>query len=61
MQILPLAPSPSWVARAIALVTRFFRVHPQQPDPPRPWPDMKPIDYEGEDGSLTEKHLRLMK
>jgi len=25
------------------------------------WADMKPIDFDGEDSSLTERDLRLMK
>ena len=32
-------------------------------EPPRlmPWADMQPIDFEGEDSSLRERDLRLMK
>jgi hypothetical protein len=61
MQTLPSVLSLSWTARVMALLARIFRVHPERSYPPRPWADMKPIDYEGEDGSLTEKQIRLMK
>src|SRR5262249_29524730 len=60
MQIPSPALSPSWAARAIALVLGFFRSDMEK-SRPRASADMKPIDYEGEDGSLTEKQLRLMK
>ena len=55
------APS-SWSRRrARELLTLLLR--PLQRDSHRPfvWADMQPIDFEGEDGSLTERDLRLMK
>jgi len=61
MQTLPPALPLSWATRALAFVARIFRVHPERTHPPRPWADMKPIDYEGEDDSLTEKQIRFMR
>jgi len=61
MQSLPPEPSSSWRLRARALLTRLFR--PLGRDTRRfvAWADMQPIDFEGEDSSLTERDLRLMK
>ena len=51
----------SWRRRVRELLSFLFR--PSIPDRRRPmaWADMQPIDFEGEDGSLTERDLRLMK
>ena len=56
-----LAPSSAWRRRVRELLS--FLVRPSVPDRRRPmaWADMQPIDFEGEDGSLTERDLRLMK
>jgi hypothetical protein len=55
--------TPSWRARTWALLAWFVGL--PSPDEPRPrsmaWADMKPIDFEGEDTSLTEVDLGRMK
>ena len=55
------APSSWWRRRARELLTLLFR--PSRRDSHRQfaWADMQPIDFEGEDSSLTERDLRLMK
>ena len=61
MQSLTSEPPSSFLRRAIALLTRLLR--PFTHDSPRfvAWADMQPIDFDGEDSSLTESDLRLMK
>jgi len=61
MQSFPPEPSSSWRLRVRALLTRLLR--PLGHDTRRfvVWADMQPIDFEGEDSSLTERDLRLMK
>jgi hypothetical protein len=51
----------SWWRRVRALLSLLVRPRVRHPGPPMPWADMKPIDFQGEDGSLTERDLRLMK
>ena len=62
MQSLTLEPSSSWRRRARAFLTRLL-LRPFSPDSRRfvAWADMHPIDFEGEDSSLSERDLRLMK
>jgi hypothetical protein len=50
----------SWRVRARELLEKLFR---PRHEPPRSmhWADMHPIDFEGEDTSLRERDLRLMK
>jgi hypothetical protein len=50
----------SWRAWARGLLARL--VHPRQ-EPPHfvVWAEMRPIDFDGEDSSLRERDLRLMK
>jgi hypothetical protein len=50
----------SWRVRARELLAKFLR---PRHEPPRVmhWADMQPIDFEGEDESLRERELRLMK
>ena len=55
-----LTPSLSWLARARALLARVFRSR-QRPAHAMVWAEMTPIDFEGEDSSLRERDLRLMK
>ena len=52
--------SPSWRARARELLARLLR---QRQGPPHfvVWAEMRPIDFEGEDSSLRERDLQLMK
>jgi len=61
MQSFTPEPPSSWRLRARAFLTRLLR--PLAHDPRRfvAWADMQPIDFEGEDSSLTERDLRLMK
>jgi len=61
MRSFPPEPSSSWRLRVRALLTRLLR--PLRHDTRRfvAWADMQPIDFEGEDSSLTERDLRLMK
>jgi hypothetical protein len=51
----------SWWRRVRALLSLLLRPLVRDPGRPMAWADMKPIDFEGEDGSLTERDLRLMK
>ena len=53
--------SASWLARARELLRRL--VHPLGRDARLfvVWAEMQPIDFDGEDTSLTERDLRLMK
>jgi hypothetical protein len=50
----------AWRARARELVTRLLRPREQIPQFVV-WADMRPIDFEGEDSSLRERDLQLMK
>jgi hypothetical protein len=50
----------SWRARARELLARLRRERQESPHFVV-WADMKPIDFEGEDSSLRERDLRLMK
>jgi len=61
MQSLTVDPSLSWLRRAVAFVARLVR--PLTPDTRRfvAWADMQPIDFDGEDDSLTERDLQRMK
>jgi hypothetical protein len=61
MQSLTPEPSSSWRRRARAFLTRLLRRF--TPDSRRfvAWADMQPIDFDGEDSSLSERDLRLMK
>ena len=53
-------PVSSWRARAREFLVRLFRPR-REPTRVVYWADMMPIDFEGEDSSLRENHLRLMK
>ena len=61
MQSLTPEPSSAWRRRARALLTRLLRSF--TPDSRRfvAWADMQPIDFDGEDSSLNDRDLRLMK
>ena len=60
MHSLPPALLSSWRARARELLARLVR--PRQDRAPFVvWAEMRPIDFEGEDSSLRERDLRLMK
>jgi hypothetical protein len=50
----------SWAARARDLLARLFR-HRSAAAHFVVWAEMRPIDFEGEDSSLRERDLRLMK
>ena len=51
----------SWRVLAREVLARLlFRPH-REPPRAMPWADMHPIDFEGEDDSLRERDLRLMK
>jgi len=51
----------SWWRRVRALLSLLVRPFAHDPVRPMAWADMKPIDFDGEDSSLTERDLRLMK
>jgi hypothetical protein len=55
--------TPAWRTRARKLLTRILPLTPHAPRQTRTmaWADMKPIDFEGEDTSLTEADLDLLK
>jgi hypothetical protein len=55
------APSSSWRRRVRELLSFLLRPSVRDRRPSMAWADMQPIDFEGEDGSLTERDLRLMK
>ena len=61
MQSFPPEPSSSWRRRVRALLTRLLRPFAHDSRRFVAWADMQPIDFEGEDSSLTERDLRLMK
>ena len=61
MQSFTPEPSASWRRRARAFLTRLLRPFAHEPRRFVAWADMQPIDFEGEDSSLTERDLRLMK
>lgn len=52
---------PSWRARALELLNRLLRRHADDARRFVVWAEMQPIDFEGEDASLTERELRHMK
>jgi hypothetical protein len=51
----------SWWRRVRAMLRLLVRPFAHDPVRPMAWADMKPIDFDGEDSSLTERDLRLMK
>jgi len=53
--------SPSWRRRVRALLSRFFHLTRRETPPVTTWGEMHPIDFEGEDTSLTERDLEVMK
>ena len=55
------APSSWWRRRARELLTLLLRAPGRDTHRQFAWADMQPIDFEGEDSSLTESDLRLMK
>ena len=57
----PLAPS--WLSRTWALLAWFVGLPSADEPSPRSmaWADMKPIDFDGEDTSLTEADLDRLK
>ena len=61
MQSFTPEPSSSWRHRARALLTRLLRPFTRDTRRFVAWADMQPIDFEGEDSSLTERDLRLKK
>lgn len=54
------APSSWWRRRASELLT-LLRSPRYDSHRQFAWADMQPIDFEGEDSSLTERDLRLLK
>jgi hypothetical protein len=50
----------SWRVRARELLAKLLRPR-REPTRLMHWADMQPIDFEGEDESLRERDLRLMK
>lgn len=62
-RFLPSLP-PSWRSRVRELIARAARLIESRVSPPPPyvaWIELKPIDSEGEDTSLTEAELTLMR
>ena len=55
------APSSWWRRRARELLTLLLRAPARDTHRQFAWADMQPIDFEGEDSSLTESDLRLLK
>jgi hypothetical protein len=55
--------TPSWPARTRAFLVWFVGLTPRDERKPRSmaWADMKPIDFDGEDTSLTEADLGRLK
>jgi hypothetical protein len=54
-------PSSSWLRRGVAFLTRLLRPFAHDSRRFVAWADMQPIDFDGEDSSLSERDLRLMK
>lgn len=54
-------PSSWWRRRAREVLALLLRSRAQDSHRRFAWADMQPIDFEGEDSSLTERDLRLMK
>jgi len=61
MQSLTPPLSASWLARARDLLFRLLRGSSRDREGHVVWVEMKPIDFEGEDTSLTETDLRRLK
>jgi len=61
MQSLNPALSSSWSTRARGLLLRLVHLWGRDARRFVDWAEMKPIDFDGEDTSLTETDLRLMK
>ena len=61
MQSFTPEPSSSWHRRARAFLTRMLRPFTHDSRRFVAWADMHPIDFDGEDSSLTEREIRLMK
>jgi hypothetical protein len=58
--------SPSWTVRALELIKLMLRVlvrrgYPGTAVPDFRWSEMRSIDFEGEDTSLTEKQIKLFR
>lgn len=45
----------------LSRLVRYFRGAAVAERPAIRWADMKPIDFQGEDTSLTQEHIALMK
>lgn len=61
MQSLMPAPSSSWRTRARELLTWLARSRRRDTRRFVVWAEMRPVDFEGEDTSLGERDLQLMK
>jgi hypothetical protein len=55
------AMSPSWGGRVRALLSRLFHLTRRDAPALAVRGEMQPIDFEGEDTSLTERDLKIMK
>ena len=55
------AMSPSWRGRVRALLSRLFRPTRSDTPPLVVRGDVQPFDFEGDDTSLTERELQIMK
>ncbi len=56
----PSMPS-SWSGRVRALLSRLFHLTRRDAPPLAVRGEMQPIDFEGDDTSLTERDLKIMK
>lgn len=61
MQHLTSATSLTWRGRVRLLLSRLFRLVERDTRSFVVWAEMQPIDFEGEDSSLTERDLRALK
>jgi len=51
----------SWRVLAREVLAKLLFLPRREPPRFMPWADMQPIDFEGEDESLRERELRLLK
>jgi hypothetical protein len=51
--------NPTW--EFLARVVRYFAAAPVVQRPSIRWEEMKPIDFQGEDTSLTQEQISLMR
>ena len=52
-------PTDGW--ELLSRLVRYFRRGATEERPPNRWAELKPVDFEGEDTSLTQEHIELMK